>query len=383
MDRIEDINPQRLQWCLADRGVTLEQCAEEAGISSKTLDKVMAGTPALTFGQLSKLAAYFGRGVLFFLEQEDVTADAVHTPQFRTLANQKPELTPRLKAFIERVENVRAVYLGLLEDADQDDVSRFDPPELTGLNPAAAGRRVRDWLSLGERNDFDSYRHAVEARGLLVMRSNGYNGQWQIAKESPILGFSLYHPLCPVIVVKKLAYEPRQVFTLMHELGHLLLHRVSRIDDGEDFAAQDGEEQEANAFAGALLVPDEFLHGIDMRAAPRAVEELDDWLRPQCRTWGVSPEVILRRLVDAKRFSRTAYVDYRAWRENLGAETADEGGSRMYRHREPVHIFGDRFVRTVLTALSARRITLTKASKYLDNLNIENIHQLERFYAGV
>ena len=55
----------------------------------------------------------------------------------------------------------------------------------------------------------------------------------------------------------------------------------------------------------------------------------------------------------------------------------------MYRHREPSHIFGDRFVRTVLDALNNRYITLAKASSYLDGLKINDLHQLERHYAGV
>jgi hypothetical protein len=40
-------------------------------------------------------------------------------------------------------------------------------------------------------------------------------------------------------------------------------------------------------------------------------------------------------------------------------------------------------VRTVLDALYARHITLAKASSYLDNLKIKDLHQLERFYAGI
>ena len=59
-----------------------------------------------------------------------------------------------------------------------------------------------------------------------------------------------------------------------------------------------------------------------------------------------------------------------------------EDGTRMYRHREPKHIFGDRFVRTVLNSLSARRITLSKASGYLDGLKIADVHELERHYAS-
>jgi hypothetical protein len=54
----------------------------------------------------------------------------------------------------------------------------------------------------------------------------------------------------------------------------------------------------------------------------------------------------------------------------------------MYRHREPKHVFGDMFVRTVLDALSARHITLAKASDYLDRLRIDDLHRLEQHYAG-
>lgn len=57
--------------------------------------------------------------------------------------------------------------------------------------------------------------------------------------------------------------------------------------------------------------------------------------------------------------------------------------NRTYRHREPKHVFGDPFVGVVLDALHAKQITLTKASTYLDNLKISDLHQLEAFYAGV
>ena len=61
-----------------------------------------------------------------------------------------------------------------------------------------------------------------------------------------------------------------------------------------------------------------------------------------------------------------------------------EGGNRSYRHREPIHIFGDTFVRTVLEALQTKEITLARASGYLDNLKIQDVHELERYcYAHV
>jgi Zn-dependent peptidase ImmA (M78 family) len=383
MERIQSINPDRLAWCCADRGVTLEACAAEVGIAAANLEKVMAGEPSLTFNQLRKLAEFFGRGVLFFLEPGAVDEAQVHTPQFRTLANQKPELSARVKALIERVERQRAIFLSLREELDDADLPRFAPPDLAGLEVAGAARKVRQWLGLADTNDFESYRRAVEAKGLLVFQSNGYNGKWQIAKESPILGFSLYDPECPVIVVKKLAAESRQCFTLMHELGHLLLHKTSSIDDERDLHSHEGMERDANAFAGHLLVPDAFLKSIRDAERPAEAAGFDDWLHEQRKAWGVSGEVILLRLLDAGRVSRRDYAAYRAWRDQPMANQEEAGGSRAYRHREPKHVFGDTFVRTVLDALSARRITLSKASSYLDNLKIKDVHLLERHYAGV
>ncbi|MDP2760644.1 MAG: ImmA/IrrE family metallo-endopeptidase [Sideroxyarcus sp.] len=382
MERIQSINPDRIAWCCADLGITSDQLAAETGIAAVTMEHVMTGKDGMTFNQLRKVADHFGRGVLFFLEEGPVDDAQVHSPQFRTLANQKPELSAKLKALIERVEKQREVYLSLREDLDDADRPRFSPPVLPNDDLQEAARLVRLWLGLNEQNDFDSYREALESRGVLVFRSNGYNGKWQIAKENPILGFSLYDTVCPVIVVKKLDWETRQTFTLMHELGHLLLHKTSSIDDERDLQSHRGHEREANAFAGYLLVPDAFLAGISDAERPADVSQYDYWLERQRKAWGVSGEMILRRLLDAGRLPQDRYDAYRKWAEQ-SVVAQSEGGSRKYRNREPRHIFGDTFVRTVLDSLYARHITLAKASGYLDNLKIKDLHQLKRYYAGV
>ena len=99
------------------------------------------------------------------------------------------------------------------------------------------------WLDLRDENNFESYRRAIEAKAVLVFRSNGYNGPWQIPKDDPVCGFTLSHSVYPVIVVKKEATESRQAFTLMHELGHLLLHRNSFVDEEDDLFSSTGKER--------------------------------------------------------------------------------------------------------------------------------------------
>ncbi|KAA0894265.1 XRE family transcriptional regulator [Oryzomonas rubra] len=381
MERIESINPERIIWCCADYGITVGRLASEVGIAPASIERVLDGEDGVTFNQLRKIADFFGRGVLFFLEPGPVDEAQVHTPQFRTLSNQKPELSASLKQLIERVEKQRAVYLSLREDLDEAEQVPFNPPELNRKSPQEAARIARMWLGLADENHFDTYRLAVEARGVLVFRSNGYNGKWQIPKQNPILGFTLYDLTCPVIVIKKLSGEPRQAFTLMHELGHLLLHKSSSIDDEHDFLSHEGRERDANAFAGHLLVPDDFLAKIRDAGRPNDVSLYDEWLGRQRKAWGVSGEVILRRLLDAGRLTQGQYTAYRQWRAKLPIQEGE--GNRQYRHREPMHLFGDTFVRTVLDALNAHHITLAKASTYLDSLKIKDLHQLENYYAGL
>jgi len=383
MDRIHALNRERIEWCCAEQGLAPSELADVLDMSADRYSAFWNNDAGLTFNQLRKMAEHFGRGVLFFLEPGPVLAEHVHTPQFRTLAQQKPELSQRLRLLIERVERQRALFLSLREDLDDALWSPFEAPALPAGNVAAAAKATREWLGLVEgKNGFESYRKAVEAKGILVFRTNGYNGPWQIAKESPVAGFALYDEKCPVIVVKKMATDAPQAFTLMHELAHVLLHKASWIDYEADLRSSQGREQQANLFAGFVLVPDHFLASISDAERPEDVAAFNEWLKPQRHAWGVSAEVILRRLLAVGRLPQTTYQAYRAWSLEPGNKTIDEGGTRMYRHREPKHIFGDRFVRTVLNSLSARRITLSKASGYLDGLKIADVHELERHYAG-
>ena len=375
MEHIQSINPERIAWCCADYGVTPGDLASELDIAPSSIERVMAGEDGMTFNQLRKVADYFGRGILFFLEADPVDVAGVHTAQFRTLTNQKPEVTPTLKKFIERVEKQREVYLGLLEDMDESERVRFNPPDVQGVTILEAAQIVREWLGLHDTNDFNSYRSALEAKGILVFRSNGYNGKWQIPKENSILGFTLYDPVCPVIVIKKQSSERRQSFTLMHELAHLILHKTSSIDDEHDLHFHQGREHEANAFAGYLLVPNDFLETIKDTERPDELSLYDSWLDRQCKDCGVSCEVILRRLMDAGRLSQSDYNAYGQWRATLIVQQTDTG-SRKYRYREPMHVFGDTYVRTVLDALGARQITLAKASSYLDSIKIKDLNSL-------
>ena len=222
MERITAVNPHRIRWCSDDFGIALDELAERINIRPDRFGAVLSGKDGLTFNQLQAMAEFFGRGVLFFLEQGEVNEISVRSPQFRSLSNEKPDMSPEVKRLIERAERHREIYLSLREELGTEDSQKFDPPSIQPSDAAGAAAKVRKWLNLrtdpNQHPDFTAYREAVEAKGILVLRSMGYLGAWRFPKESSVIGFSLYYEVCPLILVRKQAAETRQTFTLMHEL---------------------------------------------------------------------------------------------------------------------------------------------------------------------
>ena len=378
MERIQSVNLDRIEWACAEYGMTLEQLSSIPQVSESAVKHLAAGD-GITPNTLQKIAGFLGHGVLFFIEQGPVETDSIYTPQFRTILNRKPHLSPKLRRFVQRVEKQRETYIALQEAISEPGVS-FTPPDMA--SPANGPQIARDWLNLSTSNNFAISRKKVEEKGVLVFLSNGYNGKWQIPKDDPILGFSVYHDSYPIVVIKKES-EQRQLFTLMHELAHLIIHKASWVDDEADLHSYSAQEQEASSLAGRVLVPDAVLESVRDQDKPSSVTEYDNWLASPRNMYGVSGEVILRRLLDSDRLPQEHYTEYREWKN----ETTRDGrkrGNRSHRYREPIHMFGDTFVRTVFEALQAKEITLARASGYLDNLQIQDVHQLEQYcYAYV
>lgn len=378
MATIKSANIDRIRWCMNDRNITAEDLATDVDIKLEKVENILAGKIAPSVTDLKKLAKYFNRGLLFFVSEGKVNETKLRTAGFRTLTNEHPTLDPDVKALMERVERQRQIFLNLREELGDDAERTFQPPSVPKDDLPTAARDTRHWLELnGGNRSFETYRQLIEDRGVLVFRSNGYVGQWRVPAESEIEGFSIYHDNYPIIFVRKREARQRELFTLIHELGHLILHREGSVDSEEHVFAAQGREREVNAFAGLLLVPDEALALIDEAQRPESPMDFDEWLKQPARNLGVSVEVILRRMLDTGRLRRNDYKAYRAWKDER-IQTQTGFAPRSYRHREPVGVFGKSFVGTVLEALGSKQITITKASRFLDNIKITDVHRLQR-----
>ena len=377
MATINSVNIDRIRWCMSDRNITAEELAAEIGTKEEKLYAILKGETAPSLTQIKNIAKYFNRGLLFFVSEGKVNETKLRTSGFRTLTNEYPQLDSNIKSLMERVERQRQIFLNLREELGEDEMQSFRPPRVDKENPKAAASAVRDWLNPNGDRSFDGYRRLIESKGILVFRSNEYIGPWRVPAESKIEGFTISHDQFPIIFVRKREARQRELFTLAHELGHLILHREGSIDSEANVFAAQGRERVVNAFAGNLLVPDEALDLIDDRNKPSSHQDFEEWLKEPSHALGVSVEVVLRRLLEAGRLSKNEYESYRDWKkEQVYPESSV--GFRFYRYREPVHIFGKSYVATVLEALGSKQITITKASRFLDNINITNVHKLQK-----
>src|SRR5574341_1456893 len=109
-----------------------------------------------------------------------------------------------------------------------------------------------------------------------------------------------------VIGVNYSHHPNRQRFTIAHELGHFVLHKGAKyIDKGmttlqfrnaESSTGTQTEEREANQFAAALLMPQEWVRP-EFEKQPFDLGD-DEALSAMCKRFGVSSQAMSFRLVN-------------------------------------------------------------------------------------
>jgi Zn-dependent peptidase ImmA (M78 family)/transcriptional regulator with XRE-family HTH domain len=370
-----EIKPELLRWARETSGLSPEDAAHKLQIKVDRLRRWEAGRLHPTIPQLRKAAAVYKRPLAaFFLSEPPPPATPLH--DFRRLPEGGGERTmsPALLLAMRRARRSRGVAVELARTSGRA-VEPFPVQAQLADDPDRLAARLRSFLgiTLDEQSSWTSlYRPlnawitALETKDLLVFQTS------HVALDE-MRGFSLSERAFPVIVLNSKDSPRARVFTLMHELVHVALNdggvcdplktrRVAR-------SHEDRVEVFCNRVAGALLVPAEALTAIPIvgaAARPRVWE--DSELRQLAQAFGVSEEVILRRLLIVQRTTEEFYQAKR--REYLAAYA----GKRKADAAKPIKIPPSRIVvrnngrlytQLVLDALDNDRITFADVADYL------------------
>ena len=160
----------------------------------------------------------------------------------------------------------------------------------------------------------------------------------------------------------------RQLFSMAHELGHLVLHQDSYGKDAEKIPEE--QEQEADAFAAAFLMPQDLF--VKEWEENRGLHWVDAILKTK-RHFKVSYQSVIHQLIDLGRLAdKSAYKKFRAdYKERYGKELHWKEEPRPL---DSFDLVEDRFATLVRDALDKELITVSRAAEILD-VRIEEMRE--------
>jgi len=372
------INRDILRWARETSGLDVDIAAKRIGTALEQLQDWEEGYSYPTVKQLRKLGKAYMRPIgLFFLPE--LPEEPERIKDFRTMPDVlQEEMSPALRFEIRLAVERREEALEIASDIGEETRVPGYSIDLTD-NAEQVARKIRDMLEITtdmqlswrtKWDAFNSWRSALEKLGVLVFQTGVYRNLIVLPKEAR--GFSVSDQPFPVIVVNGKDHATAKCFTLIHEYTHILLHDGGLCDLHNPFTVRseiDRAEVFCNAVAGSVLVPKEYLLDCDVvRNHGSDPVWNDEEIGQLARTFWVSWEVILRRLLIFNQTNRDFYQHWRADRNDMfpGSDgPEDEGEVRIPTHIRVIVRNGKLFPRIVLRALREKYLTTFEASEIL------------------
>jgi Zn-dependent peptidase ImmA (M78 family) len=319
------VNKDVIIWARQRAGLSPDEAAQKfAKIAAWE-----AGTALPSYPQLEQMADAFRIPVaVFFFPQPPIVPPIRET--FRTLPDAEfTELPRRIQQLLRKA---KAFQIGLYElTQGRNPAERLITREVefgARMSVDTMAARVRSYLGVSLEQQtawrnaeqaLKEWRQALYRVGIFVFKD--------AFREESFSGFSLYDDVFPIIYVNNSQTETRQIFTLFHELAHLLSH-TSGIDPLDDEyverlpARAEHIEVLCNRFAAQFLLPEEVFESAfaGRPATERTAEILAD-------RFHVSREFIFRRFLDRRLISQG---DYRRAAQRWAAQKQAGGGGNSY-----------------------------------------------------
>lgn len=222
-------------------------------------------------------------------------------------------------------------------------------------------RRARDYLGVSiedqkgwatSEDALKNWRSALQNVGIFIFKD---------AFQAPdYSGFCLNDDVFPIIYVNNTTAKNRQIFTLFHELAHLLFD-TSGIDSRKELLTNSDNsrriEVKCNAFAAEFLLP-----AAEFELARQGSAASEQTAEQISKQYHVSRESVLRRFLDADEVTSVDYeTAVRRW-----SEDRKEGGSGGDYYNTKVSYLGRRYIGLALSAFHQNRITEGQLAQYLD-----------------
>lgn len=363
------VNNEILKWARESLNLSYNEVAKRMKKNESIIMAWENGEDQPTYAQLEKLAYDIYKlplAVFFFPEHPDISNIQ---RSFRTIPDSEYNMLPTqiIKLFRKGEtykENLRELYdhknyqyerniEELVKNKNNYKMLQIKLRELLGIS-LEEQKEIRN-----SKIAFEKWRDAVEKLGIYVFKD--------AFKEDAFSGFCLYDDEFPIIYINNTMPINRQIFTLFHEIYHIIF-KTSGIDNRNEESyinSLSGENQEieikCNMFAGDFLVPvDDFDSEIkDKNITEKTIVELAD-------LYCVSREVILRKLYDKALIKQSIYYEYsNKWIEEAKKNRNKKGGSGNY-YNNVITYLGDNYLSKSFEKYNKGLITEYQLADYLN-----------------
>lgn len=357
------VNHEVLKWARESLALNRTKAAESSGISIRRLEQLEQGKLP-SFDELKAMSKAYKRTIATLLLQK-VPKEMPLPPDRRTVNSQ--ELGKFHEKTIIAVRKARALASSLVELKQDAGIAiiRFERRASIRNSSITIAKQLRAELGIDEvralkniNDALEVYIDKVESWGIAVF-------QLSLTQDN-LRGFSIVDEMVPIIGIKR-GGEPStaKIFTLFHELGHVLLNEGGLCDLSESTTQE--IEKWCNSFAAEILIPAEELLQQEIVVEHRARGE-KVWSKNELITLGnyfhAGPLAILRSLLENKLTTQTYYQEkHEAWNKpSFGRAKVPEGRNIP---KETIKEKGRTYISLAFQAFDLNRIDLKDLSDFL------------------
>lgn len=349
-------NPAVLAWARKNSGRDVPNIAKRLDITPEAYLEVEAGTRHLTLSQLRNFSNLVKRP-LATVYLSSLPPDVKKPKDYRSSTGTVGREAMLSFRKAERVQEQSAIPFA-------PDSALFRLRADLQLDAATLASNAREAVGLTEARQ-ERFRHSTEFTDWLVevLASLGVHVLFHAYPIEDSKAYTLPgHP--PVIVVNRRDFLNSQLFSVLHELCHLLLRKPGMCDA---IGAGGGSALETycNRFASNFIAPTEWFLKVvatydqDSLATDEVLEKLG-------RTFSTSRDVVLLKLVEVGRVDASAYTQMRnRWAAVFAAMRKKRKGGRTSVTSNALKDNGGLFVSEVGRAYAANEIGVVEAAERL------------------
>ena len=304
-----EIKPELLQWACSRAGYDIEELSERI----PQLPVWESGASKPTLKQIERFAktVHVPVGYLFLQEPPN---EKTPIPDFRTAGNHDiSSPSPDLLDTIYICQQRQEWYHDFAHSIGETSCPLVGSLDLT-TNIETAATQIRHALrfDIEERKKMRTWEEALkqfieqaDELGILVM-VNGVvgNNNYRKLDTDEFRGFALCDNLAPLIFINGSDTKSAQMFTLAHELAHILLGKTGLSNSEAVYLPSDQTEVWCNQVAAEILVPLKIMQNEYRKSSDLASE-----IARLARYFKVSTLVILRRIHDAGYLTKNELWD--------------------------------------------------------------------------